>query len=270
MPGDTVREVMKMCDTPIWLKDKRIYVNCGHCRQCLMKSTYDWAHRIMIEAEHHDKKCVLTLTYNDEHLPEFKLLEYYDVQCFLKRLRKYVEPTKIRYFVSGEYGSNYERPHYHMIVFGYAPDDIEYMFSRHGNKFYKSDLMNKLWGKGYATVGTLTEKSALYCAKYLQKLNFKDRPHPPFVHMSLKPGIGYQAYDDSMFIDRHIYINGKSYSMPRYYLKLLARGKYKCVFEDEMYKAKVKSIMSRGMDTRTQLLRGKASERFKKKFTLKS
>lgn len=257
-----------MCLTPIWLRERRIYVPCGKCKACLMKTTYDWAHRIMIEAAHHNQNCVVTLTYNDEHYPIDGLLCYRDVQLFLKRLRKAVAPIMIRFFVSGEYGDLKGRPHYHMIIFGYFPTDTEYMFQRHGNRFYKSELMNTLWGNGFATVGTLTEKSAFYCAKYLQKLNFSHAPVKPFVHMSLKPGIGYQAYSKEMLNSKKLYLNGRACSLPRFYYKSLQRD-FPEVFEDEDYKAEIRYRMSKGVDSVTALRRSQINESFKKKFTFK-
>lgn len=254
-----------MCLNPIWLHERRIYVPCGKCKQCLMKSTYDWAHRIMIEASHHEKNCVVTLTYNEEHYPIDGLLHYRDVQLFLKKLRKHF---KVRFFVSGEYGDQKGRPHYHCILFGYFPDDCEYMFQRHGNRFYKSEFLNATWGNGFATVGTLTEKSAFYCAKYLQKLNFSKAPVKPFVHMSLKPGIGYQAYSKEMLESKKLYVNGRACSLPRFYFKRL-KDDFPEVFDDPDYKADVRYRMSQGVDSRTAFKREQINQRFLKKFTLK-
>lgn len=49
------------------------------------------------------------------------VLWYYDVQCFLKRFRKYINkyygPRKFKYFAVGEYGTRYGRPHYHLVIF---------------------------------------------------------------------------------------------------------------------------------------------------------
>lgn len=258
-----------MCLTPVWLQSKHIYVPCGKCKQCLMKSTYDWAHRIILEAGSHKENCVVTLTYDDTHKPSDNMLRYSDVQRFLKRLRKRIYPQSVRYFVSGEYGDRFQRPHYHIILFGFFPSDVEYMFSRHGNKFYKSDFMNEVWSNGFATVGTLTEKSAFYCAKYLQKLNFGDMPVPPFVHMSLKPAIGACAYDKSMQNSKRLYLLGHAYSLPRYYLKRLKQD-----FPDEYgeeYRVRVMCSMRDsqvGVSSREDLSNRHYDERFHKKYTL--
>lgn len=266
-----MRKVNFMCLTPIWLESKKIYVPCGHCKACLLKSTYDWAHRIILEAAQYDRNCVVTLTYNDEHMPENRLLNYYDVQCFLKRLRKRIAPDTVRFFCSCEYGDKFERPHYHCILFNYYPPDCEYMFSRHGNKFYKSEFMNEVWHNGFATVGTLTEKSAFYCAKYLQKLNFSDMPKKPCVHMSLKPAIGACAYTPKMHYSKKLYVGGKACPLPRYYLKKLKQD-FPDYYNDD-YQAEVMINMRHqhdGVSSVDDLRSRQVNENFRKKFTLNS
>lgn len=236
-----------------------------------MKSTYDWAHRIMVEASAHEHNCVVTLTYDDEHLPVDGLLNYRDVQLFHKRLRKLISPQKLRFFVSCEYGDKKGRPHYHDIIFGWSPPDLKYMFQRHGNRFSRSEILNDVWGQGFATVGTLTEKSALYAAKYLQKLNFSDKEVPPSVRMSLRPGIGACGYSPTMLQSRKLYLSGKAYNLPRFYLKRL-----QCDFPEyfgDDYKfvvhARMRHVMD-GVSSVDMLRRLECDKNFKKKFRLKS
>ena len=93
----------------------------------------------------------ITLTYDDEHVPgmiintgeimrkvqyawkpgekrpeSVQTLLYTDVQKFLKRLRKAYK-SKLRYFIAGEYGEQTARPHYHMILYGWQPTDLEHL-----------------------------------------------------------------------------------------------------------------------------------------------
>ena len=51
---------------------------------------------------------------NSENL--FYALDYYDVQLFIKRLRKKVKNERIRIFACGEYGPVHFRPHYHLLL----------------------------------------------------------------------------------------------------------------------------------------------------------
>ena len=81
--------------------------------------------RIMNEVRMHDVSCFVTLTYNDENLPKDNTLVKEDLQKFWKDLRYRIFPEKIRYFASGEYGDETQRPHYHAVIFNYFPDDAE-------------------------------------------------------------------------------------------------------------------------------------------------
>lgn len=200
-------------------------ISCGHCSECLRKRASDWAFRVM--SEFTGVGCVLTLTYNDDNLvladSSTGTLVRSDLQKFVKRLRKYIQPTKIRYFGCGEYGGERLRPHYHLVVLGYCPDDLHYLKSTpKGTRLYNSPTVSKLWGKGFITVGQVTEESVKYSCKYLQKLTFdtsKSGNAPPFVCMSTRPGFGF--HESLKSIDNDIYYrSGRSYVAPRYYVKV--------------------------------------------------
>lgn len=110
---------------------------CGKCLNCRIAKSREWSLRLMNELGYWNKSVFLTLTYDDEHLPEDHSLHKEELQKFFKRLRKnYGEP--IKYFACGEYGSKvttlYDengqgkalgRPHYHAIIFGIDKTDKE-------------------------------------------------------------------------------------------------------------------------------------------------
>lgn len=207
---------------------KAYTVSCGRCLQCLQQQANEWALRIMDEASCHEKNCFLTLTFNDENLAEDGSLHRCDIQNFVKRLRKYLSPLKVRVFYCGEYGKKRLRPHYHICVFGWFPDDA-YFFEKDkkGCVLYRSATVEKLWPFGFSSVGLLTYDSARYVAKYMNKWQFpKHKPNdlvPPFIGMSNRPGIGAAKHSDcDPSIDR-LYRRGRAYKIPRYYLKLLER-----------------------------------------------
>ena len=116
------------------ITDKKIQVGCGQCIECRMEKARIWAVRCCNESQYYEEEgkasVFLTLTYNEDNLPYVKSLTkdnvYYqtlykrDLQLFNKRLRKNTK-EEYRYFASGEYGGNYGRPHYHMLLFGYSP-----------------------------------------------------------------------------------------------------------------------------------------------------
>lgn len=175
----------------------------------------------------HDISCFLTLTYNDENYPERGSLQKDHVQLFIKRLRKYLEPDKIRYFLSGEYGDTYQRPHYHAIVFNYWPEDARKIPLSKKFQYFKSEKLEKLWGKGFVSCGEANFKTAAYTAKYVTKkvMGTKDHIHyhfrnSEFAIMSRNPGIGfdwYKQYQAQTQRTGNIVINDKEIGIPDYY-----------------------------------------------------
>lgn len=210
------------------LEPYELLVPCQKCSECSYKATLEWAHRIIDETKYHGATCVISLTYADNPVTLVKK----DYQDFLKRLRYYLDKlydVKIRYFLSGEYGGKRRRPHYHVIIFGWKPNDLKFHhFNENGKPVYISQFVEFVWGKGFCSVEDLYFETAFYCAKYLQKQlahEVKDKNLlPPFVAMSLKPGIGLRYVDRKKLLDDKIYHNGKSISLPRYYLKLMDRS----------------------------------------------
>jgi len=151
----------------------------------------------MLEATQHEGNSFVTLTYDDEHLPEGHELRPKDLSSFLKRLRKSIYPLKIRYFGVGEYGEQTKRPHYHLALFGYQ--QCEKGVTRPNRSGYCCDLCDRVqrnWAMGNIYSGGLETTSAAYIAGYVtKKLTNPDDPrlegkHPEFARMSLKPGIG--------------------------------------------------------------------------------
>lgn len=214
-----------------------IPVACGKCVECLQRKADEWAFRCMIEAKQYVSNCMLTLTYNDYFLPDGGTLVRKDLVEFLKRLREAVRPSTIRVFYCGEYGSKTMRPHYHVIIFGWQPPDLQFLkVDASGIPLFRSRFVEKYWSKveldeygniqrypmGFVSVGEVTFRSARYCAKYLQKLvDYPDYLLPPFIGMSNRPGIGACGISPQILLDGGIWYNGRSIPIPRYYLKKL-------------------------------------------------
>ncbi|AXL14604.1 replication initiator protein [Microviridae sp.] len=170
-----------------------VEVPCGRCIGCRLEYSRQWALRCMHESQLHDENCFLTLTYSPDNIPECDDNGVYapgtvvkrDWQLFLKRLRKKLEPKKIRFYMAGEYGekpsSEYKKfghPHYHSIVFGWYPPergknnklDLEPVStSASGDTVYRSEMLEKIWGKGHVYVGSVSFESAAYVARYVTK-----------------------------------------------------------------------------------------------------
>ena len=194
---------------------------CGKCVECLQQKSTEWSYRIILESSLYEKNCFCTLTYSKTTGELFKS----DFQKFMKRLRKFLQLTKIRFFACGEYGSKGRRPHFHCIIFGWQPNDLV-IFNKK-EKLYGSQILEKIWTHGFVSVSPLTLETAKYCAKYLQKLNkLKDKKQQPFLLMSLKPGLGLSAFlqkKDSYLPTDKIYIDGHYVKIPRYFLDKLKK-----------------------------------------------
>lgn len=154
---------------------KPIRLPCGQCTFCRLEQSRQWAVRIMKEAKCHDQNSFLTLTYDDDHLPEHRSLNKKDLTLFFKRLRKSLSPKKIRYYAVGEYGDKTQRPHYHVILFGHDFSDDRKLYKQRENPLYESKTLSDAWPLGFANFGDVTFESAAYCARYcLKKVNQKD------------------------------------------------------------------------------------------------
>lgn len=178
---------------------------CGQCIPCRINRRRVWTHRIMLESLQHDVNSFVTLTYEDEGIPVTKegipSLRKEDAQDWLKRLRRKLEPLKVRYYLVGEYGDVSWRPHYHVILFGFQSCRFG-MTRPRARCCFSCDLVRDTWSHGNIFLGELTIQSAAYVAGYVtKKLTDKadTRLHgrsPEFATMSLKPGIGGDAMWD--------------------------------------------------------------------------
>ena len=221
-----------ICTSPIKIKNKstgeEMTVPCGQCKACRLNFGREWALRICHEMLYHEKSCFLTLTYDDEHLPENGSLDKRDVQLFFKRLRKNTG-LPLRYFCSGEYGDLFDRPHYHYVIFGISSDDDVFLNKHYSKKAKGFQCLMREWDKGHCFVGEVTPDSAAYVAKYqLKKVKGKHANEhyeslgiiPEFAIMSRNPGIGYDfVVDHQKFLfDKYgIRFKGKITKLPRYY-----------------------------------------------------
>lgn len=208
-----------MCLNPIYVKGQ--HFPCRKCIECLIQYSTEWTHRIMLESKKYEHNCFITLTYNEDNLPDKASLSKRDLQLFFKSLRKRLSGCAIRYFACGEYGSERGRPHYHAIIFNWVPDDLVFFRFDGDIPLYRSKTLEKIWKKGFSSVGFLTEKSVKYCSKYIQLgQNYKTSDKiPPFTLMSRRPGIALDCIPNSVYQDLSIYRNGKKYLAPRSFMK---------------------------------------------------
>ena len=189
---------------------------------------------------HGDENCFITLTYAPEHLPPGGNLVHKHFQQFMKELRRDISPTPVRFFMCGEYGEKLERPHYHACIFGWDFKDKYACGTKNGQTLYRSPQLERLWRRGISTVGTVTFQSAGYVARYIfKKVNGQDADEhyvnedtgeirkPEYTKASNRPGIGKTWFEQygmtDCFPQDFIVVDGKKYTVPRYYDKLLER-----------------------------------------------
>lgn len=213
-----------------------IKVPCGQCIGCRLERSRQWALRCVHESTLHKHNCFLTLTYDDLHLPEGGSLNIEDITKFMKRLRKRVEPLKIRFLQCGEYGSEFLRPHHHALIFGYDFPDKELFFrSSSGELTYRSAELETLWPFGFSSIGDLTFESAAYVCRYvLKKITGKNADEhynglkPEFITMSRRPGIASDFFDkfsDDMYPKDFITIrDGQRCRPAKFYDRLYERN----------------------------------------------
>ena len=216
---------------------------CGQCVGCRLERSRQWAIRCMHEASLYKDNCFITLTYDEEHLPEDYSLHYDDFQRFMKRLRKRFQGKTIRFYMAGEYGENFGRPHFHACIFNLDFED-KYLWQKtdSGSKIYRSKILEELWPFGYSSIGEVNFQSAAYVARYIMKkvtgdmaeqhyeeVNFTTgeiiQRKPEFNKMSLKPGIGYKWYEkykDDVYPHDYVIVNGKKCKPPKFYDKKYA------------------------------------------------
>lgn len=217
--------------------DLRVEVACGRCIGCRIDRARDWQIRLIHESTLHHSSVFATLTYDDTHLPANNSLVERDMQLFLKRLRKSRTGDRISFFYAAEYGDLTLRPHYHAIIFGVDfPDKAKH--SGDGAKtLYRSDELAKLWGKGFASFGSVTPESCRYVADYVFKRfsgDLADEKYsridpgtgevyqvlPEYGRMSRRPAIGmrhYEKFQDDYFPSDFAVVKGSRRPVPRAY-----------------------------------------------------
>lgn len=196
-----------------------IEVPCGKCLLCSEKKANEWSVRMLAESQYHDN-CPwwITLTYNNLSLPPDGLRKK-DLSNFLKRLRERVsrlvgKDVRLRFVACGEYGGNYARAHYHLILYGMPKMCatkvllmLENAWSKRVSKSVYNELLtdfrfvrldknnNKMYYQriGFVYVKPAHDNTPMYLAKYMYKpqLNTPDGKNPNFHLASRKNGIGY-------------------------------------------------------------------------------
>lgn len=235
------------CTNPIGIADKLGNATkrpCSTCMDCRLNYSREWAIRCYHEAKMHDENSFLTLTFNNENLPIDGSISKDHVVKFMKRLRRKIEPETVRFFASGEYGEKYDRPHYHICLFGFDFPDKKVLKAKrrkkgYTNLLYISEMLGKIWKEGFHSIGELNFETAGYAARYITKKHFGklsdyvyDGLEPEFALMSRgqkkggKGGIGkpwFDKYWNDCYPKDFVTINGKKHKPPKFYDNLMEK-----------------------------------------------
>lgn len=261
-------------------RENALSLPCGNCMGCRLEKSRQWALRCVHEAKCYESNCFITLTYSNDNLPFNGSLVRKDPQDFIKRLRERFAAIKIRYYGCGEYGDQLSRPHYHLCLFNFDFPDRVLFSSSGGMKYFTSDILTKLWGKGHCLVTDFSFETAAYVARYcVKKINgvmakdYYNNRLPEFSMMSLKPGIGAVWLDkfgkSDVFPHDSCIARGHECKPPRYYDKLRERadpGGFLKVKEARKLEAafRVDDNTAARLDTKLRCMRARMSKLIRK------
>jgi len=232
---------------------------CGTCIGCREQRAQHWALRCKLESLEHKHTCVTTLTYDDAHLPP--TLQRRDLQLWLKRLRK-LSKNQVKFYACGEYGEQYGRPHYHVILFGlkYDTSYINDSWVQHAKWCLCNPRQRQFCTNTEAIGLTYTDNVSTEAINYVvnytnkkKEWRFAERHErldtttgelyywePPFQIMSrggrLGHGIGNAARKYSNSWADFAVNNGVKMSVPRYYRRSYEESVTREEYEEKQWK----------------------------------
>lgn len=229
-----------MCNYPLELtkNGKTFTVPCNRCLGCRIARRQEWQRRIIDEKYAHKAPATfVTFTYSDDHLPfpdghDVPTLKKEHGKLLIKRLRERLYRSRtdgtrpyLTYFLVGEYGDTFKRPHMHAILLGI-------------DSYYHADLLKDIWPFGYIKADVMTRGRIRYVVDYIEKqeyLGSKAAEHyyplePPFSLKSKGLGLAFLEQNADTIRKYGYFRDGKSQPLPRYYEEKL--GIYNATGQD--------------------------------------
>lgn len=278
-----------MCTSPISILNRSHFFNkntsplrrlvpCGNCACCKSVKVNEWFVRSYYQWQHFQDiggcTMFITLTYNDVNLPYYNGVPCFDkrhIQIFLHKLRTYLKragiPSNFTYFVVSEYGTEYERPHYHMLLF--LPYKVSNTFDWHN--FKNDGYLDRAWIYGFNSFskkhGPIVKSAAAlkYTMKYISKMDdiytHVTRKDLPKVHRSFHlQSKGFGSYMAKFVTDNDL-ITGKVYlpltqvhNDSNYYtIPLYIRRRLLYIKEHDCYRLSDKGITLKLLNTDKQI-----------------
>lgn len=174
-------------------------IGCGQCVCCRLNHSKEWANRVVLESMAYKDNLFVTLTYSDEEYSKLRRvvvdprpgigevfraegtkasddaeLNKGHAQKFMKDFRAYCQYhynwTGIRFFMCGEYGTQFARPHFHFILMNVPPElKLVYRYNSLGVDHFTCTEIRQIWGRGFDDVTLHDWKAAAYTARYCVK-----------------------------------------------------------------------------------------------------
>ena len=203
-------------------------IPCGNCIGCRLDYSREWANRGYLEAKCWEQNWFVTLTYDEDHItiPDEVIsdagitytqeedwigtLVPEELTAFMKSLRQIMKrehkQDNIRFMACGEYGSDGERPHYHVILFNCNLPIETFYNSRiiNNETYWQNTIIERAWKKGISNISEANWNNIAYTARYItKKINgkmsdelYKEKgQEKEFFRVSRMPGIGQIYYD---------------------------------------------------------------------------
>ena len=210
-------------------------VPCGWCINCRISHSQVWSDRIEMEIKESGGRFLFfTLTYDDDHVrftPHgLMTLRPDDHKLFMKRLRiglqrkGYLKPFK--FFMCGEYGDRFGRPHMHYLLIGYSVDpNIKAVITRSW-PYGLVDIQSPL-----PTGGCISYVTKYILKRYRGKtaLDVYDDALPPFQRSSKGLGKHYYLSHLKEIDNEELFIRGRPLKVPMSYIDYFPKLKAKIV-----------------------------------------
>lgn len=223
---------MSKCYNKIWLKNQKIWVNCGKCLNCLEEKKKEIGNRAVHDLEQYKMKYMITLTYDEINAVRNK---YGETTLVKEHLNKYIKALQyvakkynfretknsFSYVACGEYGAKTQRAHYHLVV---------------GTNWYMERTFREKWKYGNVKIEKIKSVASIfYTTGYTAKkigFNEKKFKNKEIAFLKFKRGLGEN------WIKRKI--DERKITAENYYLETMMNGKIKM---PTYYKNKIKEYV---------------------------
>lgn len=203
-------------------KGRFVLVPCRKCLNCKTLLKIKWINRLEAESYNWNYIYFITLTYNEQHNPEF--LSKRDITLWIKLLRRM--GYKFKYFYSGEYGDKTLRPHFHMIMFTNEALNLRRLKDTPNGTLYTDDYLEKLWKRGYLWIGRdFMSKGIAYVAGYVaKKMDGYNHYKSYYRKKTLKYYGSNKTFKDYLECDKWIQYIVRKKNNPEFYQASLGLG----------------------------------------------